>query len=87
MKFTTAIATCLACTCLHAELFFTPEMISSHLKTYTEEEVQLLKKDLGVVRSICLEGSQNADSRFYLATAGAPGARKTTILEYFESKG
>lgn len=69
--------------CLHAELFFTPDMISSHLKNYSDEESQLLQKDLTVVRSVCLEDSQNTDIRFYLATAGAPGARKTTILEKF----
>lgn len=73
----------LACFGLQAELFFTPQMISSHLKTYTEEEIELIEKDLGVVRSVCLEGTRNADTRFYLATAGAPGARKTTILEKF----
>lgn len=70
---------------LHAEMFFTPQMISSHLKGYSEEEIHLLKKDLNVVRSVCLEGTQNSDKRFYLATAGGPGARKTTILEKFVS--
>lgn len=70
---------------LEAELFFTPQMISSHLKGYSEEEVQLLSKDLGVVRSVCLDGKENTETRFYLATAGGPGARKTTILEKFVS--
>jgi hypothetical protein len=74
---------CLSALTLHAELFFTPDMISSHLKNYSEEEVQLLNKDLNVVRSVCLDGTQNAQTRFYLATAGGPGARKTTILEKF----
>lgn len=68
---------------LQAELFFTPQMISSHLKGYSDEEVQLLKKDLNVVRSVCLDGTHNTPTRFYLATAGGPGARKTTILEKF----
>ncbi len=57
---------------LHAELFFTPEMISTHLKPYTENEIQLLEKDLNVVRSICLDNSENTEIPFYLATAGAP---------------
>lgn len=70
---------------LHAELFFTPQMISSHLAGYSREEVQLLQKDLNVARSVCLDGLQNSSNRFYLATAGAPGARKTTILERFVS--
>lgn len=74
---------CLSCVALQAELFFTPEMISSHLKTYSDDEIQSIKKDLEVVRSVCLDGTQNAETRFYLATAGGPGARKTTILEKF----
>lgn len=83
MKFPILILACLVQVSLQAELFFTPQMISKHLETYTEQEVQLLEKDLAVVRSICLDGTQNTDSRFYLATAGGPGARKTTILEKF----
>jgi len=83
MKILAFIVSCLTWGCLQAELFFTPEMISSHLKTYTEEEIQLIKKDLSVVRNICFDGLQKADTCFYLATAGAPGARKTTILERF----
>lgn len=71
---------------LQSELFFTPEMISSHLKGYSEGEIQLIKKDLNLVRSICLEDTKPSPSRFYLATAGAPGSRKTTILEKFLSE-
>jgi len=83
MKFPTLILACLATIGLQAELFFTPEMIAKHLETYTDDEVQLLKKDLAVVRSVCLDDTHNTDNRFYLATAGGPGARKTTILEKF----
>jgi hypothetical protein len=68
---------------VHAELFFTPQMIGTHLETYTHDEIRLLDKDLAVVRNICLDDTCNTDTRFYLATAGAPGARKTTILERF----
>lgn len=68
---------------LHGELYFTPQMIFSHLKEYSEDDILLINKDLDVIRSVCLEDSQNAKHRFYLATAGAPGARKTTILERF----
>lgn len=64
-------------------LFFTPEMIDSHLKGYTQEEVALIQKDLNVVRSVCLDGTQNTDKKFYLATCGGPGALKTTTLEKF----
>ena len=83
MKIASFILACLTCVALQAELFFTPQMIAKHLEAYTDKEIQLLKKDLAVVRSICLDGTRNTDTRFYLATAGGPGARKTTILERF----
>jgi hypothetical protein len=70
---------------LQAELFFTPEMIATHIQKYTEEEIHLINKDLDVVRSVCFGNLQNTEHRFYLATAGAPGSRKTTILERFVS--
>lgn len=75
----------LGCVNLQAELFFTPEMISSRLKGYSEEEVKLIEKDLQVIRSVCLDDKRNVPTKFYLATAGGPGARKTTILEKFVS--
>lgn len=46
MKLSTFILACLTCVGLNTELFFTPEMISTHLKPYTKNEIQLLKKDL-----------------------------------------
>jgi len=83
MKLATLILTCLSSIALQAEFFFTPQMISSHLKGYTDKEIELINKDLSVVRSICLNDTHNAKNRFYLATAGALGSRKTTILEKF----
>jgi hypothetical protein len=83
MKRMLLIWACLCCVGLQAELFFTPQMISSHLKEYSDEEVKLIEKDLQVVRSVCFEEARNTDTQFYLATAGGPGARKTTILEKF----
>ena len=75
----------LVCSTFQGELFFTPKMISSHLSGYTDQEIQQIVKDLKVVRSVCLDGTRNTESRFYLATAGGPGACKTTILEKFVS--
>lgn len=74
-----------SCLSLQAELFFTQQMVSSHLKDYSDEDRALINKDLNVVRSVCLDDTHNTETRFYLATAGAPGARKTTILERFVS--
>jgi hypothetical protein len=85
MKRLICLFSCLFFANLQAVLFFTPEMISSHTKEYSKEELALLNKDLKVVRSVCLDDTQNTDKRFYLATAGGPGARKTTILERFIS--
>ncbi len=65
-------------------LFFSPQMISTHLKGYSEEELAAIERDLSVVRSVCLPEVQYKSKKpIYLATAGAPGSRKTTILERF----
>lgn len=66
-------------------LFFSPQMISSHLKDYSENEKIEIEKDLNVVRSVCFSNFKNCSKEkpIYLATAGAPGSRKTTILERF----
>jgi hypothetical protein len=65
--------------------FFTPQMIASHMKAYSDEEKALIEKDLAVVRSICFTEAKNPQNKkpVYLATAGSPGARKSTILERF----
>lgn len=70
---------------LHAELFFSADMIKSHLQSYTPHEIELIEKDLAVVRSV-VHQDVDSGSKFYLATAGAPGSRKTTILERFLSQ-
>ena len=72
MKLPSIIFACFASISLQAELFFTPQMIATHLETYTDKEVQLLEKDLTVVRSVCLDNIHNTDTRFYLATAAVP---------------
>src|SRR3972149_10066678 len=61
-------------------------MIEAHLKDYNDEEKGAIEQDLQIVKSICLpEIDQKLDHKkpVYLATAGGPGARKTTILERF----
>lgn len=66
-------------------LFFSSEMIAVHLSGYTAEEKEAIERDRSVVRSICFP-EQNEPSRrkpLYLATAGGPGSRKTSILESF----
>jgi predicted ABC-type ATPase len=63
-------------------LFFSPDAIATHLEQYNEEEKQDVEKDLVVVRSVCFSGKKaESEHPVYVATAGAPGARKSTILE------
>jgi len=65
-------------------LFFSPQMRSSHLKDYSLQEKEAIEKDLQVVRSVCwtlVPEAKMERKPLYLATGGAPGSRKTTILE------
>lgn len=65
-------------------LFFSTQMIETHLSGYDKEEKTAIMKDLAIVRDVCFSGKhENPERPFYLATAGAPGARKSTILERF----
>lgn len=79
-----AIATILFTTSIHAHFFFPAEMIEANLKNYSKEEIAAIQKDLSVVKSVCFpENPQTKTPPIYLATAGSPGSRKTTILEKF----
>lgn len=63
---------------------FSPEQISSHLVSYDDKEKEDIAKDLEVVRSIChVKEAPSKERPFYLASAGGPGSRKSTILERF----
>ncbi len=75
----------MACALQAREYFiFSPEQISSHLVSYDEKEKEDIAKDLEVVRSVChVKEASTKESPFYLASAGGPGSRKSTILERF----
>lgn len=62
------------------------EQINSLLEIYTDKDQQLIKKDLGVVRSVCFDNKSPEKIKKYIATAGGPGARKSTTLEFFMQK-
>ena len=67
--------------------FFSPQLISSLKTHYTPEELIDVEKDLSVVRDVCFDQPQaQVDRPFLIATAGGPGARKSTILERFIEK-
>ncbi|HEX2578957.1 MAG TPA: zeta toxin family protein [Rhabdochlamydiaceae bacterium] len=64
--------------------FFSPQQIEKHLVSYNEQEKEEIANDLAVVRSVCrVKEAPSKKQPFYLATAGGPGARKSTILERF----
>ncbi len=68
------------------KIFFSENQLSSYLNNYNETEKLEIDKDLKIIRNICLPAinkEPNKQKPIYLATAGAPGARKTTILERF----
>ncbi len=73
-------------TALQAEEYFifSPKQISGHIVSYDDKEKEDIAKDLEVVRSVChLKEAPSKDRPFYLASAGGPGSRKSTILERF----
>ncbi len=74
----------LACSSLSAHIFYSPEMRSANLSHYSVDEIDQVEKDLTVVRSVCFpQNPEKSSPPQYLATAGAPGCRKTTLLELF----
>jgi predicted ABC-type ATPase len=84
IKFTRVLI--IATSFLYSEeyFYFSPEKISGYLESYNEKEKEEIAKDLQVVRSVCHVKEAGAREKpFYLATAGGPGSRKSTILERF----
>lgn len=54
-----------------------------HVKSYTAEERGTIQKDLSNIDRLIFSGKKPSKDPVYVATAGAPGACKTTILENF----
>ena len=60
------------------------EFVNSHLKGYSPDEVSLIQEDLAHISKTCFRGAVPASDRpIYVATAGGPGASKSTILETY----
>ena len=66
-------------------VFFSEQMIASHLKDYNDAEKAAIEQDLSVVRSICLQDRQeqwNHKKPVYLATSvsstGVPFSRHSS---------
>ena len=63
-----------------------PEDVVQSLRSpYSEEEQNLLDADFEYIRQLVFRGKRTPQDRkpIYLATAGGPGARKSTILESY----
>ena len=63
-----------------------PENVVDDLrKGYSQTELQLLDADTSFIRELVFRGKKPPSQRkpIYLVTAGAPGARKSTILEKY----
>ena len=60
------------------------DFVQSHLKDYSEEETNLITDDLSDIRQLCFRGVSGPNgTKVYVATAGGPGASKSTILETY----
>lgn len=60
------------------------QFVDSQLKDYSQEERDLIGDDLANISKLCFRGQKPlTGQRTYVATAGGPGASKSTILETF----
>ena len=67
-------------------MMFERKFIEGFLNGYSEEEMGKINKDLKIVEAITFDTAKpnnESDMPVYLATAGGPGAAKTTTLEAF----
>ncbi len=56
-------------------------VISEHLKNYSDDEIKLINEDLKNVETLSFRDKKPVKKPVYIATAGAPGALKSTTLE------
>lgn len=60
------------------------DFVNSHLKTYSSDEIDLIRDDLDHISKTCFRNQKPVSDRpVYVATAGGPGASKSTILETY----
>jgi predicted ABC-type ATPase len=64
-------------------ILFSQEQLTTQLREYSEEQKEAIERDFDLVEEVCFWHKHPPTNRkpVYLASAGAPGARKTTILE------
>lgn len=67
----------------HAEVLLVPShVVQDFLKSYSPEELKKIEKDHVIIKELCF-GETLAPKKHYVATAGGPGASKTTVLETY----
>ncbi len=59
------------------------DIVNCLLMPYSEKEMQLIHSDLKNIKEVCLRDKTPNATPMYIATAGGPGARKSTILEIY----
>lgn len=60
------------------------QFLQDQIKDYSANEVRLIDDDLSNIRNLTFRGlSSPAGEKIYVATAGAPGASKSTVLETY----
>lgn len=57
------------------------EIVDRFKEGYSAEELLLIEKDYLNIKDLCFDGCSKSGELVYLATAGGPGASKSTILE------
>jgi hypothetical protein len=58
--------------------------VDGHLKDYSEDERALIMDDLANIQTLCFRGLKPSSGQLtYVATAGGPGASKSTIMESY----
>ncbi len=57
------------------------KLAAQYLEIDFEKIVALMHKDRPIVRDLCFDGTTPSEQKVYLATAGAPCAGKSTVLE------
>lgn len=64
-------------------VLFDDAALSALMASYSDAEKSLIEKDHLIVEQVCFGDAQASDKKYYIATAGGPGGRKSTILERF----
>ena len=66
---------------LYAGKIYSEDYLASLLQEYSEAERELIEADYRVLSETFFRGLTPQESPTYLATAGAPGSHKSTVLE------